>query len=95
MKTRICFSEIACIRPGSEVTIFDGKPSKIPPIIVEVKNLKEFVAHRDDYVRQATESGLCGRIYSYKLGADRAVPGFLQVGNVLVNKHVGEAAPLQ
>ena len=93
MKARITFSEIACIRPGSEITIIDYQPSKIPPVIVEAKNLADFLSHRDAYVKRATDSGLCGRIYSYKMGQDRAVPGFKTLPNVLVNRHVGEAAP--
>ena len=92
MKAKITFSEIASIRPGSEVTIIDFQPSKIPPIVVEAATLREFEAHRDAFIAQAEASGLCGRIYSYKLSG-RAVSGFNQLGNRLVNRHVGEAAP--
>ena len=92
MIARITFSEIACIRPGSETTIIDGSPSKILPIRVDVATMAELEGYRDTFIKHCEDSGLCGRIYSYKISG-RAVSGFMKLGNRLVNRHVGEAAP--
>ena len=92
MIARITFSEIACIREGSEISLIDFQPSKIPPIRVDVATMKEFKGYRDNFIKHCEDSGLCGRIYCYKVSG-RAVSGFNKLGNRLLNRHVGEAAP--
>ena len=92
MIARITFSEIACIREGSETTIIDFQPSKILPIRVDVATMAELDGYRDNFIKHCEDSGLCGRIYTYKVSG-RAFPGFNQLANRLVNRHVGESAP--
>ena len=92
MIARITFSEIAKITDSMEMTIFDGRPSPIPPIRVDVATMAEFNGYRDNFIKHCEDSGLCGRIYCYKVSG-RAVTGINKLGNRLVNRHVGEAAP--
>jgi hypothetical protein len=95
MIAEIWFSEIAKIGYKSEISIIDFRPSKIAPQTVEVYKMPALRALVDAYVEQATQTNLCGRIYVRKKGRDRAIPGFNQMDprGVLINKHVGEAAP--
>ncbi len=92
MIARITFSEIVKITDSMEMTVIDFQPSKIPPIRVDVATMAEFNGYRDNFIKHCEDSGLCGRIYSYKVSG-RALNGFSKLGNRLVNRHVGEAAP--
>lgn len=94
MKTRLWFWKIDSIGEGSEVSILTFGKAAMPDRIVECASIAEVVAAQQTYAQEIEALGLCGRLNVDKARTEtgRALSGLKKVPNILINKHIGEAA---